>query len=145
MPDALIKTNYGPLPIRIQGHHASPIPPAQPTKLPAPAVPAYRSKLERRYASHLEAQQRAGIIRKIRYEAIRLTLAPRTTYTPDFMVELPDGSLELHEVKGWMRDDANTKLKIAAALWGCFRFVLVRWEDGQWTTKPLLGPLEATP
>ena len=59
----------------------------------------------------------AGDILSFRYEPIRFNLAPRTSYTPDFLVMLKDGSFEFHETKGWAREDAMVKLKIAARLY----------------------------
>lgn len=41
-------------------------------------------------------------------------LAKDTRYTPDFIVMLADGTLEAHEVKGFMEDDAWVKLKVFA-------------------------------
>jgi hypothetical protein len=41
-----------------------------------------------------------------------------------------DGVTEFHETKGWMRDDANVKLKSAALQYPHFRFFLVR-KDGK--------------
>ncbi len=51
-----------------------------------------------------------------------------------------DGVLEMREVKGFMRDDAAVKLKVAAATYP-FRFVLVRVRPknrgGGWDEKIL--------
>jgi hypothetical protein len=98
---------------------------------PNPHAP-YRSRLEARYAALLVQQERAGLIRRWRYEAIRLRLAPATTLTVDFAVtmsSLQRGEyLALHEVKGgYVREDGWQKLKIAAALYPEFEFMLVRW------------------
>lgn len=79
------------------------------------------------YAWRLDARMRHGEIVAWRYEAITLRLAERTTYTPDFLVLKPDGAVELYEVKGgFIREDANVKLKVAAAQYPWFRFLLVR-------------------
>ena len=37
-------------------------------------------------------------------------------------LELEDGAIEFHEVKGHMRDDAAVKLKVAAVLHSCYVF-----------------------
>ncbi len=58
------------------------------------------------------------------FEAIKLRLAAKTHYTPDFAVLLADGSFELHEVKGFWREDARIKIKIAAEKFP-FAFVAV--------------------
>lgn len=92
----------------------------------------YRSALERDYADVLAARQRVGEVVTWRYEALTLRLASGIRYTPDFVVELPDGGIELHEVKGWWREDAKIKFREAAAQWPCFEWVVVGRERGQW-------------
>jgi hypothetical protein len=85
------------------------------------------NKLEAAYAAHLDQLKRTGEITEFYFEKITLVLAPRTRYTPDFLVELPDGAMEFHETKGGLfRDDAKVKLKVAAALFPAFPFKLVR-------------------
>jgi hypothetical protein len=66
------------------------------------------------------------------FEAIKLRLADKTWYTPDFAVLMADGTLELHEVKGFWRDDARVKIKVAAEQHWLFRFVAVQWKRKQW-------------
>ncbi len=67
-------------------------------------------------------------------EPLKLRLAGRTWYTPDFgvwylfNVEASLGNLTLVEVKGFMRDDASVKIKVAANLYPMWRFLLVRRE-----------------
>lgn len=85
----------------------------------------YRSKSEADYALILEAKRQAGEILWWQYEPITLKLAPKLSYTPDFFVMLPTGELIAIEVKGFPRDDAMAKLKIAAKLFP-FRFLLVK-------------------
>ena len=53
-------------------------------------------------------------------------------YTPDFLVILADGRIELHEVKGHWEDDARVKIKVAAAQKPWFTFVAVKWVKGGW-------------
>lgn len=86
----------------------------------------YKSDLERRYATHLQLLQLAGEVAAWRYEAIKLRLADGAWYTPDFMVEFPDGRLECHETKGFMREAARVRLRVAAEQFPCFRFLVVR-------------------
>lgn len=83
------------------------------------------NKTEAAYAKHLEAKKQAGQILWWRFEGIKLRLADNTFYTPDFDVLAADGVLEVHECKGFMMEDANVKIKVAAALYP-FRFKLVR-------------------
>ena len=87
------------------------------------------NSLERRYAGYLETQRRAGKFLLWRYEALTLRLAKKTTYTPDFYTLLPDGRVVLHEVKGFWRDDARVKIKVAAQTFPELEFVAVRWDS----------------
>lgn len=73
------------------------------------------NKTEAAYAAHLEARQHIGEVLWFRFEGMKLRLADRTFYTPDFAVIVASGSLELHEVKGFMEEDANVKIKAAAS------------------------------
>jgi hypothetical protein len=93
--------------------------------------PGELNGLEKAYASLLEARRLAGEILRYDFEPVALRLANRTTYTPDFRVILSDLREEYHEVKGFLRDDAWVKLKIAAELHP-YAFFLCRREKGQW-------------
>jgi hypothetical protein len=79
------------------------------------------NKTESAYAEHLKASQIAGEVEAWWFEGIGLKVAPNCHYYPDFLVLLPDGRLEVHEVKaraanGSYRaeDDARVKLKVCA-------------------------------
>lgn len=62
-----------------------------------------------------------------RFESIKLRLADRTFYTPDFQVITKDGEIEFHEVKGgFIEDDAMVKFKVAAEQYPEFRWILVQ-------------------
>ena len=94
------------------------------------------NKLEQKYADYLWKLKMGKEIVGYQYESIKLVLAPRTTYTPDFLVVYPE-HFEVHEVKGFARDDAMVKLKVAAQLFPWWRFVLVKWVKGEWVWKPV--------
>lgn len=92
--------------------------------------------LEKSYAETILAPRKlAGEIIEWWFEAITLKLADDCRYTPDFLVMLADHSLECHETKGFMRDDAQIKLKIAAQVFP-FKFFLckkqTKKEGGAW-------------
>lgn len=93
------------------------------------------NKTEAKYAELLEAQRRAGKILFWRYESVKFRLADRTWYTPDFYIMRPDGTIEIHETKGWMEEDANVKIKTTAEQFPEFMFVLVKLEKGEWQHK----------
>jgi hypothetical protein len=91
------------------------------------------NKLEQAYAEHLKALQRAGEVEWWRFEGIKLRLADKTFFNVDFAVMLSTGEMQMHEVKGFMMDDANVKLKVAAETYP-FRFMLVKKaKGGQWS------------
>lgn len=77
--------------------------------------PTSMNQTERRYADHLTLLQRAGLIHRWDFESEKLRLADNTFYSPDFRVVKADGMIEFHEVKGFWRDDARVKIKVAAA------------------------------
>ena len=87
--------------------------------------PGEMNRTEQAYAQHLELRKQAGEVAWFRFEGVKLRLADNTFYTPDFFVMLANGELEAHEVKGFMRDDANVKLKVASASFP-LRFYLIK-------------------
>lgn len=97
-----------------------------------PKTPGAINRTESAYASRLELLRIAGEVSEWRYEAFTLKLADGVRYTPDFFVVLPSGYIELHEVKGFFRDDARVKLRVAARQFQCFRFLLVVKQGQQW-------------
>ncbi len=74
------------------------------------------NRTEAAYQAELELRRRVGEVASYGFEVLKFRLAKDTFYTPDFIVMLSDGKLEAHEVKGFWRDDARAKIKIAAAL-----------------------------
>jgi len=92
------------------------------------------NKTEEAYGLILEAMARRGKIKRYKFEALKLRLAGRTHFTPDFYVVTDKP--ELHEVKGgFIREDAWIKLKVAAEMYPEFRFILAQHKDKQWTIK----------
>src|SRR6476620_9050841 len=72
------------------------------------------NKTEKAWAILLEAEKRNGIIYAWYFEKATLKLADDTRYTPDFMVITKAGYVRFDEVKGFWRDDAKVKIKVAA-------------------------------
>lgn len=87
---------------------------------------------EKAYAQQLDFRQKAGEILFWRYESVTLKLADRTTYTPDFLEVDREGYITFAEVKGFLRDDAAAKFKIAAKLYPWARFKMIRLKRGAW-------------
>ena len=85
------------------------------------------NKTEAAYARYLMAQQATGDVLWWAFEGLTLRLGNRCSYTPDFVVQRADRSIELHEVKGAraiFRDDARAKTRISASVFP-FRLMAV--------------------
>jgi hypothetical protein len=111
--------------------------PARTTGAVAQRTPPKRemNATESAYASHLEALKRAGQVLWWRFEPMRLRLANGAWFKPDFGVKLRDGSLEFHETKGFWREAARVRIKVAAELFP-FRFIAVtRKKGGGWARE----------
>lgn len=79
----------------------------------------YHSKKEASYAETLDWRQKAGEIKEIipQYK-ISLDVNGKhiTNYYCDFKIILPNGSIEFHEVKGFLTDVSRLKLLLFEAL-----------------------------
>jgi hypothetical protein len=83
------------------------------------------NKTEAGYGFVLEAEKRTGKVREYHFQGITLKLGDDCRYTPDYLVVRDDWTCELHEVKGFMRDDSLVKLKVCARMYP-FRVLVVR-------------------
>lgn len=92
------------------------------------------NKLESRYAATLEQSKSNGGVLWFAYEAIKLRLADKTFYTPDFFLMTDSGELECHEVKGFWEDDARVKIKCAAEKFP-FKFKAIQLKAGEWIVE----------
>jgi len=103
-------------------------------------APNYRTKLEARYADHLNMLKAAGQVAEWRYEPMSLRIAEvegrGASYKPDFALVTPSRVLEFHEVKGsWsMKNarDSRVRLKVAADRYPWFVFKAVMRVKGAW-------------
>lgn len=94
------------------------------------------NKTERRFYEWVK--RRDGFL-WIGVQNVTLKLADDTRYTPDFIGVRPDG-VTAWEVKGFMRDDAAVKLKIAARQFSWIDFVLVtetKGKKGEWELRDI--------
>lgn len=80
------------------------------------------NKWERLFAADLAALQREGVVACWYFEAVKLRLARKTFYTPDFLIVYADGRLRFVEIKGHLRDDAAVKFKLARE-----KFAFAEW------------------
>lgn len=103
-------------------------------------VPGQMNGLERAYSLHLEARKHAGEVLWWAFDCVKLRLAEKTFYTPDFLVMNADLSIEVHETKGtskgkpFVEDDAAVKIKVAAELFP-FGFVMIWRVAGEWKAR----------
>jgi hypothetical protein len=93
---------------------------------PRPAPRGTMNGDERRYAEHLNRLKLAGELLDWKFDSLKLRLAENTFYTVDFFLTFTD-RFECHEIKGFLRDDANVKFKVAAALYPGFVWKMLRW------------------
>ena len=76
-------------------------------------------------------------------QSITLKLANGVRYTPDFVSVIPSGNgraaiVTAYEVKGFMRDDAAVKLKVAARAYPWIQFNLVTRDGAGWKIEEVL-------
>lgn len=108
-------------------------------------VPGTMNRTEHAYAANLAEKVALGLIDSYWFESMTLKLAPDTRWTPDFLVFMPDGEIQFHEVKGRnkktskprIEDHSFVKIKVAAAMFP-FRFIVV-WPNGLggWDSKEM--------
>lgn len=84
-----------------------------------------KNKTESAYGEHLRLRQIAGEVEWYKFEGLKFRLADNTFYTPDYVVMLAGGMIEIHEVKGYWQDDAKVKIKVASDMYP-FRFVAIK-------------------
>jgi hypothetical protein len=85
------------------------------------------NKLETRFAEML---RESPLVSRWYPQAVKLRLAGTTSYTPDFFVILRDGRQAMVETKGWLREDAAIKIKVAADMYPCWDWYLVYAGNG---------------
>jgi len=93
--------------------------------------------LEERYSKYLDIMKQAeGEDRVIewRFEALRLQIARRTSYMPDFFVVYAD-RLECHETKGRWTATGRSKWKTAAEMYPFFVFKAIQWKKKKWVIE----------
>ena len=99
---------------------------------PKPSLPkGIDSRYELEYLRILERQKSSNEIHDFYLKPGSLRMGTGTHYEPDFMVIANDGTIEYHEIKGHTRFAAKgiSKLKSAAYIYPCFRFMLCMGES----------------
>lgn len=95
------------------------------------------SQWEHEYHAYLDALKRAGEIRGYRWKDFRVRLVRQDGerdryYSPEALVWLPDGTMEVHEVKGRKREAGMMRFDLAREQWPCFRWRMMAKRDGRW-------------
>lgn len=91
-----------------------------------------RNKTEAQYERELKLRQQGGEIAWYKFEGIKLRLADNTFFTVDFAVMMSNNVMEMHEVKGFMQDDANVKIKVAASMYPFVFKIIRKGKGGLW-------------
>ena len=96
------------------------------------------NKLQIGYAQHLEMRKRAGEIKSYKLNSHRFRVGVQdpqgelregTWFKPDFQVVMADGSIQIHETKGFFREAAKVRLKACAELYPEYKWIAV-FQDG---------------
>jgi hypothetical protein len=92
------------------------------------------NKTERALLAHLRALgcDWVGV------QNITLKLADDCRLTPDFAT-LKDGTLTLWDAKGFQREDALIKMKVAARSFPFFKFIIASRDGGGWHMREVWG------
>lgn len=88
------------------------------------------NKTEAEFALLLRFRQTSRDIMWFAFEPVRLRLADGAWYCPDFMAVLPSGASVFYEVKGFEREAAIVRLKVAAEIHHWASFILVKRQKG---------------
>lgn len=93
------------------------------------------NKTEQARAIELEALRRTGQIADWWYEGVTLKLADDCRLTLDFLIQETDGTLRFEETKGFMREDAKIKYRVASKMFPFPIRVLVKSKNGGWDVE----------
>lgn len=93
---------------------------------------ARMNKWETAYSLELEEAKRRGEIAAWWFEAFKLRLADRTWYTPDFLLLHASGKMGFIEIKGFAREDAMVKFKVAREQYQQFDWAMLRKTKHGW-------------
>lgn len=115
-------------------------------------TPGKMNSTETAYSLHLEARKMSGEILGWWYESITLKLGPDCRFNPDFLVQIADGTLELHDTKARIKkkakdgstyfkplteDDARVKLSVTAGMFPFPVFTAFKNPDATWTVEEI--------
>jgi hypothetical protein len=128
---ALAQLAAVPRPRTVQLQQAAP-PPAKKAPPRIRQNSAGLNKTEQAFYDYLKTRGDPGVLRTVLPpQSVTLRIANGCRYTPDFVVayhhstDIPSVDLVAYEVKGFMRDDAAVKIKVAATAFPWITFHLV--------------------
>lgn len=100
--------------------------------------PGAMNKTELSYSFHLDELEASGFIAEWWFEQVKLRVAYDACWiTIDFMVQLPDGTIEFHDVKGGpTMEDAAIKQKVIVDKFP-FRLFEARYVKRQWVVSEI--------
>ena len=98
---------------------------------------ARMNKTEASFNAQLTVLKKAGRIQWFMFEGLKLRLGHTCFYTPDFIALDDAGKLIAYEVKGFWRDDARVKIKVAARAYPWIRFVAVKKIKGGFDSEDI--------
>jgi hypothetical protein len=118
---------------------------AQKVSQSAARIPRGMNKLENLFAETLRERQDRGELVWYQFEAIRFRLADGAYYKPDWAAVTNQGNLLLYECKGFWREAARVRIKVAADRHP-FHFCAVRKlkvrEGGGWSYESFRQALD---
>ena len=94
------------------------------------------NKLEAAFAQTLDYRKQAGELIWWGFEPFRIRLANGSFYRPDFVAVDTEGRSEIYECKGFMREAARVRLKVAVEKLP-YPFFLVRKHKGELRVTPV--------
>lgn len=95
-------------------------------------TPGTMNKWEEQHAGMLWIRVMAQDVSGYHFERFRFKIGKKCLYIPDFVLLENDGSFSVDEVKGFRRDDAMVKIKVAALMYPQITFRLWEQKRGAW-------------
>jgi hypothetical protein len=96
-----------------------------------------QNKTEAKFDAILAGMKRQGVVSHYDFEALKVRVAKRRWYTPDFDVWLDDNRFCFIEIKGaFIREDGMLKLQVAAEH-SPWPFYLAVYKDHAWSFSEL--------
>jgi len=90
------------------------------------------NKTEAAFASYLERQKIAGDVIHYAFEQHKIMLANGAWYTVDFICVGADHRVTFYEIKGFWREAARVRIKVAAEKNRWAKFIVVTRVSGEW-------------